>query len=179
MLDVPGETTSDFEDLSIGAKVRIAEETLSRPAMAIRFSTRLPNASNESGLGMDTTDFHFGFAIGKTVQSIRVVGNFGFGILPDPVRGDRQNDVVDFGASVARAVRPGVELVGELNGRKNTRSGEPPIGTESRAALRLGTRMTHGPVRLDAAIMLGITEFDPGWGLTGGVTWVFKAFDVQ
>lgn len=171
--------TSDFEDLSIGAKVRFAEETVSRPSIAVRFSTRLPNAGNESGLGMDTTDFHFGFALGKTVQSVRFVGNFGFGILPDPVRGDRQNDVVDFGFSVARAVRPDVELVGELNGRKNTRSGEPPIGTESRAALRLGSRMTRGGVRVDAALMLGITEFDPSWGLTGGVTWVFKAFDVK
>jgi hypothetical protein len=173
------EHTSDFEDISIGAKVRFAEETASRPSMAIRFSTRLPNAGNESGLGMDTTDFHFGFALGKTVQSVRFVGNFGFGILPDPVRGDRQNDVIDFGLSVARAVRPDVELVGELNGRKNTRSGEPPVGTESRAALRLGSRMTRGHVRVDAALMLGITEFDPSWGLTGGVTWVFKAFDVK
>jgi hypothetical protein len=170
--------TSDFEDLSIGAKVRFAEETVSRPSLAIRFSTRLPNAGNESGLGMDTTDFHFGFLLGKTVQSVRFVGNFGFGILPDPVRGDRQNDVVDFGFSVARAVRPDVELVGELNGRKNTRSGEPPIGTESRAALRLGSRLTRGHVRVDGALMLGITEFDPSWGLTGGVTWVFKGFDV-
>ena len=128
---------------------------------------------------MDTTDFHFGFALGKTVQSVRFVGNFGFGILPDPVRGDRQNDVIDFGFSAARAVRPDVELVGELNGRKNTRSGEPPIGTESRAALRLGSRMTRGHVRVDAALMLGITEFDPSWGLTAGVTWVFKGFDVK
>jgi hypothetical protein len=181
MLTVPANetSTSDFEDLSIGAKVRFAEETASRPSMAIRFSTRLPNAGNESGLGMDTTDFHFGFAIGKTIQSVRLVGNFGFGILPDPVRGDSQNDVIDFGGSFARAVRSNVELVGELNGRKNTRSGTPPVGTESRAAFRVGTRLTQGPVRIDAALMLGITEFDPGWGLTGGLTWVFKAFDVK
>jgi hypothetical protein len=55
-----------------------------RPAMAVRFWTRLPNAENESGLGTDTTDFHFGFAIAKTVQSVRVAGNVGIGILADP-----------------------------------------------------------------------------------------------
>jgi hypothetical protein len=178
MLTVTGDTTTDFEDLSIGAKVRFVEETATRPAMAVRFWTRLPNAGNESGLGLDTTDFHFGFAVAKTTQSVRVVGNVGFGILPDPVRGDRQNDVLDFGISVARAVRQDVELVGELNGRRNTRNGEPPVGTESRATLRLGTRVTHGPVRLDGALLLGITEFDPSWGLTGGLTWVFQAFQV-
>ena len=178
MLEIPGESTSDVEDIAIGAKVRVAAETASRPSMAIRFRTRLPNAGNESGLGLDTTDFHFGFAIGKTVQSVRVVANVGFGILPDPVRGDRQNDVLEFGASMARAVRPGVELVGELNGRKNTRSGEAIAGTESRGQVRLGGRATRGPVRADAALILGITEFDPSWGITAGVTWVFKGFNV-
>ena len=56
----------------------------------MRFATRLPNASNESGLGLDTTDFFVSGLFGKTVQSIRFVGNVGLGILADPVRGDRR-----------------------------------------------------------------------------------------
>ena len=179
MLDVTGTNTSDFEDLTLGAKIRFMTETASRPAMAVRFSTRLPNAGNESGLGLDTTDFNFGIAIGKTVQSIRVVGNFGFGILGDPVRGDRQNDVLNYGASVARAIASGVEIVGELNGRLNTRSGEPPVGTESRSTMRLGARFTRGPVRIDGAMLVGVTEHDPSWGFTAGATWVFPAFTVK
>jgi len=179
MLTVTDETTTDVEDAKIGTKVRFLSETAGRPAMAIRFWTRLPNAGNESGLGMDTTDFHFGLAIAKTVQSIRVAGNFGLGILPDPVRGDRQNDVLDYGASVARAVATGVEIVGEINGRLNTRSGVPPIGTESRSMMRVGPRFTHGAVRGDGALIVGITERDPTGGFTVGLTWVFKAFTVQ
>ncbi|MEZ5318610.1 MAG: transporter [Vicinamibacterales bacterium] len=179
MLDVSGDSTSDFRDLVIGAKVRFLSETASRPAMAVRFSTRLPNAGNESGLGLDTTDFHFGLGVAKTVQQIRVAGNFGFGILGDPVRGDRQNDVLDYGLSVARAVAPGTELVVEVNGRLNTRSGEPPVGTGSRSAARIGGRFTRGPVRLDGAFILGLTNDDPNWGFTVGATWVFKAFDVR
>src|SRR5690606_7543302 len=128
MLDVTGTSTSDIEDVSIGAKVRFVSETAGRPAVAVRFWTRLPNAGNQSVLGLDTTDFHLGLAVGKTVESVRVVGNVGFGILADPTRGDRQNDVLDYGVSVARAVREGVELVAELNGRQNTRSGEPLAG---------------------------------------------------
>jgi hypothetical protein len=178
MLDITGDSTQDIEDLSIGAKVRFVSETANRPAVAIRFWTRLPNAGNESGLGLDTTDFHFGLAIGKTVQSVRVVGNVGVGILADPVRGDRQNDVLDYGISVARAVRQGVELVGEINGRQNTRSGEPPIGTDSRSTMRVGARFTQGPVRLDGALAIGVTERDPSWGFTAGMTWVFRGFTV-
>jgi hypothetical protein len=179
MLTVTGTSTSDVEDLVVGAKVRFLEETESRPALAIRFSTRLPNAGNESGLGTDTTDFNFNFAIAKTVQSVRVAGNFGFGILADPERGDRQNDVLNYGASVARAVATGVELVGELNGRLNTRSGTPPISTESRALMRVGARVTRSSVRADGALIIGVTELDPTWGFTAGVTWVFKAFTVK
>lgn len=178
MLELTGESTSDVVDAAIGAKVRFMQETATRPAMAVRFFTRLPNAGNESGLGLDTTDFHFGVLIGKTVQSVRVVGNFGFAILGDADRGDRQNDVIDYGLSIARAVRPGVEVVGELNGRLNTRTGEPPIGTDSRSAMRLGSRFTRGPVRIDGAFIVGITENDPTWGFTTGLTWVFKGFNV-
>ena len=178
-LELDGTTTTDVEDVSIGAKVRFLSETERRPAMAIRFFTRLPNASNESGIGLDTTDFNFGFAIAKTIQSVRVAGNFGFGILGDPVRGDRQNDVFNYGASVARAVAQGVEIVGEINGRLNTREGTPPIATESRALMRIGSRFTRGPVRVDGGFIIGVTEFDPTWGFTAGVTWVFKAFTVK
>lgn len=179
MLTVTGTSTSDFEDLTIGAKVRFVKETAGRPAMAVRFWTKLPNASNESGLGLDTTDFNFDVNIGKTVRSVRVVGNIGFGILADPIRGDSQNDVFNYGVSLARAMRQDVELVFEVNGRASTRAGTPPPGTESRSAMRVGGRFTHGPVRVDAALILGITTFDPTWGFTTGVTWVFKAFDVQ
>jgi hypothetical protein len=178
-LDFEGDTTSDFEDFTIGAKVRFMAETPQRPAMAVRFATRLPNAGNESGLGLDTTDFNFGFAIAKTVQSVRVVGNVGLGILGDPTRGDKQNDVFNYGISIARAVATGVEIVGELNGRTSTRSGTPPIGTESRSVMRVGARITRGPVRGDGALLVGVTERDPTWGFTGGVTWVFKGFTVQ
>jgi hypothetical protein len=181
MLTIPlGQlTTGDTPDGFIGAKVRFATETATRPAMAVKFSTRLPNEGNESGLGLDTFDFNFNLALAKTVQSSRIVGNFGFGILADPVRGDSQNDVLNYGVSVAQAIKTGVEVVGEVNGRLNTRSGTPPIGTESRSVMRVGGRITQGPVRFDAAFLAGITEHDPTWGFTAGLTWVFKAFTVQ
>lgn len=174
-----GETTHAVEDIVLATKIRLVGETPGHPAFGVRFATKLPNASNESGLGLDTTDFHAQLLVGKTVRSIRFVGNFGLGILGDPTRGDNQNDVLEYGVSVARAVREGIEVVGELNGRANTRSGEPPVGTESRATMRVGGRITRGTVRLDAGIMLGMTSRDPGFGFTAGATYVFKGFTVQ
>ena len=180
MLTVPtsATSTSDFEDGIIGAKIRVMSETDGRPALALKFATRLPNAQNETGLGLDTTDFMFSFLMGKTVQTVRIVGNFGFGILGDPTRGDRQNDVILYGISLARAVREGLEVVAEVNNRANTRANTPPVGTESHSVMRVGGRLTRGPVRLDGALLIGVTERDPSWGFTAGLTWVFKAFTV-
>jgi len=178
-LTVTGTSTHDVEDIVVATKIRIVSESGSRPAFGIRFATKLPNAGNESGLGLDTTDFHAQLLVGKTSKSIRVVGNFGLGILGDPTRGDNQNDVLDYGLSVARAVKEGVEIVGEVNGRASTRGGTPPAGTESRGALRLGGRFTHSTVRIDAGILLGMTSRDPSFGFTAGATWVFRGFTVK
>jgi hypothetical protein len=156
----------------------VLSEKPGRPSFGLRFATKLPNAGNESGLGLDTTDFYFTGLIGKTVQSIRFVGNIGLGILGDPTRGDRQNDVLAYGISIARAVRQGIEVVGEVNGRANTRSSEAPPGTESRGIMRLGGRFTRGTVRLDAGILIGMTSRDPSVGFTAGATWVFRGFTV-
>lgn len=178
LLDFSGDHTHDVEDIVIGTKIRFAAESPTHPAVGMRFATKLPNASNESGLGLDTTDFYVSALLGKTVQSIRMVGNAGLGILADPVDGNRQNDVFTYGFSIARAVKQGVEVVGEINGRLNTRSGTPPVGTESRGAMRVGVRFTRSTVRGDAGLIFGMTSRDPSIGLTAGVTWVFKGFTV-
>ena len=178
MLTVTGDTTSDVEDIVVATKIRLLSEKSGRPAIGMRFATRLPNAGNESGLGLDTTDFHVIGTVGKTVQSIRVVGNFGLGILGDPTRGDRQNDVLLYGISLARAIRQGLEVVGEINGRANTRSTEAPVGTESRSMMRIGSRFTSGALRVDGALLFGLTSRDPSYGFTVGLTYVFKGFTV-
>ena len=177
-LDFTGDRTHDVEDIVVATKIRLLAETPTRPAFGVRLATKLPNASNESGLGLDTTDFYVSGLLGKTVQSIRFVGNVGLGILGDPTRGDRQNDVLTYGLSVARAVREGLEVVGEINGRLDTRGGVAPVGTESRGAMRVGARFTRSTVRADAGLIVGMTSRDPSIGLTAGVTWVFKGFTI-
>jgi hypothetical protein len=179
MLDVTGDRTTDVEDVVVATKIRLLSETAGRPALGVRFATKLPNAGNESGLGLDTTDFLASALIAKTVQSVRFVGNAGLGILGDPVRGDRQNDVVTYGLSIARAVREGLEVVGEINGRWSTREEDnTPVGTDSRGTMRVGGRFTARTVRVDAGLIVGVTDDDPGIGFTAGFTWVFRAFTV-
>ncbi len=177
LLETDGVSTDDFGDVRIGAKVRLLSETARRPAIGSWFSTRLPNAGNESGLGKDVQDFSSALTIGKTVQSVRVVANIGLLMIGRPTEAVAQDDLLIYSLSVARAVSQSAELVGEFAGRANFAEIVTP-GAEDRGLLRFGARYTRSGVRLDAGVMLGLTSRDPAIGFTGGLTWVFNAFRV-
>ena len=178
MLDFTGDTTSDVEDIVVATKIRVLDEGARRPAIGVRLATKLPTASNEAGIGLDTTDFYLTGLFAKTIQSIRVVGNLGVGSLGDPTRGDAQNDVLAYGLSLARALTDQTEVVGEVNGRADVANGTAAPGTESHSALRLGARYTSGMLRIDGGIIVGFTTRDPAFGFIAGATYVFDAFRV-
>jgi hypothetical protein len=177
LLTVTGDSTHDVSDSVLATKIRMLSETASRPAIGIRFATKLPNASNEKGVSLNTTDVSGSLLIAKTVQSIRVVGNLGAAILTNPTSGVGHNDVLLYGLSFARAVTQEAEVVGELNGRVSTRN-IPFPGTESRGIIKVGGRYTHGSIRFDAGVFFGLTTIDPTIGFTTGFTYVFNAFTV-
>jgi hypothetical protein len=171
-------STHDVDDIVVATKIRVVPEGVGHPAIAFRFSTRLPDAEWQKGIGNDTTDFSGQLLLAKTVESVRVVANIGGGILGTPVDGHQQNDVLLYGLSLARAVTDRAELVGEINGRTSTRTGGALPGTENRSLLKVGGRYTKGSVRLDAAAVFGLTSVDPTVGFTAGFTYVFHAFNV-
>ncbi len=175
-LEITGDHTTDVDDVVVATKIRVVSEGPGRPSFGIRLATKLPIMTNSSGLGLDTMDFHIIGLFGKTTRAVRVVGNLGLGILSDPIEGDRQNDVILYGLSMARALQHGFEFVGEINGRLNTRDQRTPVGTESRSMLRVGARWTKSAVRVDGGLIFGLTSRDPSFGFTGGLTYVFRGF---
>ena len=175
VLDFNGDTTSAVRDIVIGTKVRLVEEKTRRPSIGVRFATKLPNASNETGLGTDMTDFAALVLVAKTVGSVRAVGNLGFAILGDPTRSAAQHDPLLYSFSVARALTTAAEVVGELEGRWLPSDDDAPAA-ENAASLRGGLRYTYRTARLDAALIVGLTDVNPAFGFTAGVTWVFDAF---
>jgi hypothetical protein len=176
-LQIDGTDTDDLEDMHIGAKVRLLSETANRPSIATRFSTRLPNAGNESGLGKDMQDFETSVLLAKTVQSVRIVGNVGLLMLGNPTQPAAQDDLLFYNLSVARAVSQAAEVVGEFVGRANF-ANTTTVGAEDRGLLRFGARYTYAGVRVDGGILLGLTPRDPDIGFTAGFTWVFNAVTI-
>lgn len=177
LVETDGATTDDFGDIRIGAKVRLLSETARRPAIGSWFSTRLPNAGNESGLGKDVQDFASALTVGKTIQSVRVVGNIGLLMIGKPTEAVAQDDLLIYSLSVARAISASAEVVGEFAGRANFANIVTP-GAEDRGLLRFGARYTISGVRLDGGVLVGLTPRDPELGFSGGFTWVFDGFKV-
>ena len=170
-----GNSTVSIDDFVVGAKVRLLSETAHRPSIGLHFATRLPNAGNEKGIGLDTMDFFQSVLIGKTVSSTRFIGSLGLGILSDPTQGDRQNDVLTYGFSIIQAIKS-FAVVFDANGRVSTRPSTPPPGTETRGTATFGFRYKKGAIRFDVGFYRALTRDDNRTGLTGGLTWTFKSF---
>ena len=172
MLDVSGEGTHDVIDPVVGMKVRIADESPVFPAWSFRVATRLPAAGNESGLGLDTTDFWLWLLAGKSIGPARVAANLGGGVLGIPTRGDRQNDVWGYGLSVTAPLAAGWAAGAEVQGSLDVR-GDTPIGTEERGQARMGVRGAAGRFVLDAALIIGLEDPDPDLGAVVGIATTF------
>jgi hypothetical protein len=166
-----GDVASGLEDLIVATKLRVASETPTRPAMGLRFGTKLPFASEDKGVGLGTTDFFATFLLAKTVQSVRTVGNVGLFVLGNP-QGQDPATALGFGVSVARALTNEFEVVGEVNGRLTPFEKIVPAGLESRGVFRLAGRYTYAMLRLDFGVLAGFTDRDPGLGISAGATYV-------
>lgn len=169
---LPGDRSTSMEDLIVATKIRLASESPSRPAIGLRFGTKLPTAIPQRGIGLGTTDFFASFLVAKTVQSVRTVGNVGLIVLGNPEEAHDAIKTLGFGLSVARAITNAFEVVGELNGRLTPFEKIVPAGLESRGVMRFAGRYTYAMLRLDFGILVGITNRDPRFGISGGATYV-------
>lgn len=166
-----GNHTSDVIDATLALKVRVISEEGKRPAFGLRLATELPNASNESGLGLDTLNFIATVLVGKSMGRVRVATNVGVALLSDVLQGSLQEDAFVGGVSAAYAVRPTLDVVGEIAGRQVLFADHPPVGAEPHGQVRAGVRYTRGPWRSDAGLVVGTTRQDPDIGIIVGVTW--------
>jgi hypothetical protein len=168
-----GDTTSDFGDLILGTKLKMASERGLLPAIAFKFAVQLPNASNERGLGADETEFFSSFLFTRHVGRASLIGNLGLAILAYPVQVNSQADMLTFGAAVAVPLSDRVEVIGEIHGRQ----GPARLGNENLAQIRAGARIRAGGLIWDLTGVAGLRDFDPRSGLAIGVRYEFQAFD--
>jgi len=179
-LDINGNSTNDTGDFILSTKIRLRNETKNLPAIGVKFGFQMPNSNQARGIGTNQINVFgkvllqkkFGGKNKENVSRFNVYGNLGLGIMTAPLADFTQNDVLLYGLAGIYRVNDRINIVSEVNGRANTRSGDAPLGTESIGQFRIGTQIRASGLRFDTAAVFGLTKYSPRSGFTFGVTYI-------
>jgi hypothetical protein len=160
---------SDFGDVTLRAKVRLAGGGEGRTAFGARFTVTLPQTSYGNGLGPNTLRFAAQLLLSHAVGGLRLHANAGLALHDETQRPHEQRDFLAYGLALEHGLGGAFALVGELAGL----AGKGAPGTDAHAEARAGVRYGRGRLRLDAAVRRGLEEADGTWGLTAGLAWRF------
>ena len=182
-LNVTGNSTSDFDDFTVSAKVKLLNETKNLPAVGFKFGFQMPNTDQARGIGTNQINIFskillqkkFGKRQGRDPLA-NIYGNIGLGIMNAPLASFTQNDVLLYGLAGIFRVSNRINIVSEVNGRLSTRSGAAPLGTESIGQFRIGGQIKASGLRFDTAALFGLTKNSPRTGIVFGVTYQSPAF---
>ncbi|MEJ7847902.1 MAG: hypothetical protein WKF92_07445 [Pyrinomonadaceae bacterium] len=182
-LNVTGNSTSDFDDISVSAKIKLLNEGKNLPAVGLKFGFQLPNTDQAQGIGTNQINIFskiivqkkFGKKAGQSPRA-NIYGNIGLGIMNAPLANFTQNDVLLYGLAGIFRFNKRINIVSEVNGRISTRAGDAPLGTESIGQFRVGTQIKASGLRFDTAAIFGLTRFSPRTGVTFGVTYESPSF---
>jgi hypothetical protein len=167
-------STNGVGDFTLWTKIKLRNETAHLPSIGFRFGVELPNSSEGRGIGLNQTNAYGQILLGKKFghnARVNTFGNLGIGILTAPTALYTQNDVLTYGFAGIVRLNKQFSVAGEINGRKNTRPGSGPLGTESRGEARLGMQIRASGLRFDFAGIKGLTSLSPRSGITVGVTY--------
>lgn len=177
-LTISGNSTNDFDDFTVSAKVKLRNETRLLPAVGLKFGFQMPNTDQARGIGTNQINVFskillqkkFGDVVDNTPK-FNAMGNIGLQIMTAPLERFTQNDVILYGLAGIYRVTDRINILGEVNGRANTRNGSVPLGTESVGQFRIGTQIKASGLRFDTAAAFGLTKNSPRTGVIFGVTY--------
>lgn len=184
------ETTADGKDnwqygtgdARIHTKVRVWVERGERPAVSVRFGTKLPNASRTDRLGTDQTDFDIAALISKDLGPISFHSNLGILLLgnpgssPSPGQFDAtgQDDLFLYSFAVASRPLPlpllsgpPLRVLAEVNGLAGSRFGNDR--TKAVAGLQVGS----GSWQWYAGASVGLNTASENVGASVGLLYRF------
>jgi hypothetical protein len=184
-LNVTGNSTNDFDDFTISTKIKLRNESGSLPAIGLKLGFRMPNTDQARGIGTNQINVFGKVLIQKRFgrhargsPTANIFGNLGLGIMTAPLERFTQNDVLLYGLAAIFRLNERINIVSEVNGQMNTRSGNVPLGTESVGQFRIGSQIRASGLRFDTAAVFGLTKYSPRTGVVFGVTYqtpaVFK-----
>lgn len=182
-LSITGNTTNDFDDFTVSAKVKLLNETKNLPAVGLKFGYQMPNTDQARGIGTNQINIFSKIILQKRFWKrqgrsplANIYGNLGLGIMTAPLAQFTQNDVLLYGLAGVFRLNKRINIVSEVNGRLSARSGTAPLGTESIGQFRVGTQIKASGLRFDTAAVFGLTKYSPRTGVIFGVTYQSPTF---
>lgn len=149
--------------------------------LGFEFTTKLPNTSQEDGLGTDETDFTAQVLLSSDWGRFRTHLNAGMAVLGDPSRNGNQNDFAVWGFGGQYALTDALTLMGEVEGSfaadKSTKGFIENVAESSEGGARARVRVAlTGPVgdwRWGVSAFKGVNSHTEDWGAQVGLsrTW--------
>ena len=167
--------TADIGDFTLWTKFRLVSEYNSFSAVSIRFGVQLPNASNESGLGIDEFNFYSSLLFEKHYAGIQWVVNAGLGILGDPVTWSEQHDTFIFAFGSYIPVGDKSTLVLETAGR----TGHHGIGVYRLANAKIGAQTSFSGLSWKLLGVMSFAPSDNSKGLELGIGYEFAVIETN
>ncbi|HEY2931770.1 MAG TPA: hypothetical protein VGK99_08465 [Acidobacteriota bacterium] len=171
-LHFSGDSTHAVGDLLFATKIRLRSESGNWPAFSFRIGALLPNETNESGMGLDTTRTFGALLLGKHIGKNYVFSNVGIMIVDDPTVLANQRDRLIYGLALIRPLNKHVQVMGEIYGA----TGNSGPGTDQSAQLRLGAQWRAMGLVWDLAGLAGLQKGDPDSGVIFGVSRDLEVF---
>lgn len=160
----------DVGDLKLWTKIKLFSETATKPAVAIKFGMKLPNADNTSNFGTNESD-NFGLIlVTKHFGALESRLNLGIGILGSPNELAEQDDVLMYGVGLVKPVYKNINAVAEITGIANSHEGN------DRSSLRAGIQVPQQWITWDIAGSIGLDDRSEDWSITAGATFTLDVF---
>lgn len=157
-------------DLTLGVKVRLWQESLRVPALAVRLATKLPNADDKDDFGTDEADIFIDLLATRNFPLFSTYLNLGLAILGNPLPwSDSQEDAFRYGLGIK------VPLMNDqLAGLLSIEGMEGDDSFNNRCAIRAGLQMPVGEWLWDLGGSIGLASKSEDWGLRTGLTIPFN-----
>ena len=166
--DLTGEDEEEVGDIEFSTTVAIFRQKGGRPGMSFAVGAKLPNASDETGLGTDESDVFGSLLLGYEGRTHAWRFNVGLAILGDPLEDASQEDMLTYGIAGRHGGRHA--FIWEIWGRAFDSDDHRDLEESTARAgyLYKGRRATF-----DIALLKGLTDNSGDLGASTGATWRF------
>jgi hypothetical protein len=166
--------TGDIGDFTVWTKFAVLSEYKTGIGFSVRFGVQLPNASNESGLGVDEMNFYASLLFQKHIGGL-LTANAGLGILGDPTVLGQQHDVFLYGLQYMLPVASTTSIILQTAGRR----GHSGPAMHHLSNVKAGLEHGFGDFTLKAYGVSNLSEFDNASGAELSVSYLFHVINMK